>query len=264
MNLKQIREEAWDIAREVATVDLDRLWTTREMNRYINRTYRFIARETKCIRDSTTASVCMIPVNVVDYTTYVAGTIDYIWANTTVISDITDPAYDPTAGKYWLFHQNVTPYKYALNPLILDIDEVKWTNRSWKLTKVSVSKWQINPWWEQVVGMPTEYATDLDNNTLAINFRDTTADILRLHVRRLPLTDLVFDTDTPEFRTHYHDYFVNGVLWQMYAKQDVETFDLAKAAMYKADFYADIDEIKQQERILNQKLNPNHSLDAFR
>jgi len=29
MNLKQIREEAWDIARETAIRDSDRLWSTK-------------------------------------------------------------------------------------------------------------------------------------------------------------------------------------------------------------------------------------------
>lgn len=249
MNLKELRDEAWDIAREVATSDTDRLWTTKEMNRYINRVYRYIAKETRCIRDSETTSLCLIDAPVVDYTTYTAGTLDYIWAN------------DPTS---WLYHQNVCAYKYPLSPLILDIEEVKWTNRQWRLTKVSCKKWQINPWWEQVVGMPTEYATDLSNNILAVNFRSTTADTLRLQVRRLPLTDLVNDTDEPEFRTNYHDLMINGILWQMYSKQDTQTIDAAKAADYYARYMKDVDEIKQQEAWLDTRLRANSSMDAFR
>lgn len=164
MNLKQLREEAWDIAREVATNDSDRLWSTKEMNRYINRVYRRIARETRCIRDASTNIICRIASDPVDYTTYTPGTEDYVWAN--------------TEGD-WLYHKDVTPYIYDLSPLILDIDEVKWTYRQWRLTKVSVSKWQVNPWWEKVLGMPTEYATDYANNKLVLNFRSDTADILK-------------------------------------------------------------------------------------
>ena len=43
MNLKEIRDEAYDIAREVGATDADRFWKIKEMNRYINRVYRFIA-----------------------------------------------------------------------------------------------------------------------------------------------------------------------------------------------------------------------------
>ena len=250
MNLSDIRNECWGIARDTALVDSDRLWTTAEMNRYINRTYRTIARETKCIKDAVTPEVCQISVTPRDWTTLTAADgMDYVWVN------------DPNS---WLYHQNVSPYLFALHPSILQILECKWTTSQWRLTKVSVKKWQVNPWWEQVVGLSTEYATDLSNNKIALNFRNGTADTLRLQVSRLPLVDLINSSDVPEFRTHYHDYFVNGVLWQMYSKQDAETIDETKAAKYYAAFLQDIDYIKQEESILDERLNPNNSMSAFR
>jgi hypothetical protein len=175
--------------------------------------------------------------------------LDYLWAN------------DPNS---WLYHKNVAPYHFPLDPRILKVEEVKWTERQWKLARVSVSKWQINPWWEQVCGMPTEYATDLSSNTIAVNFRAEFSDTLRIIVRRLPLVDLINDEDIPEIRVDYHDFFKNGVLWQMYSKQDAEAFDGAKAADYKAEYLADIDEVKQLEAHLYQTLNANPSLSAFR
>jgi hypothetical protein len=252
MNLLELREEAWDVARDTALVDADKLWSTREMNRYINRIYRWIARETKCIRDSsdTNATLCQIASTPVDWTTLTpANGLNYTWA--------TDPAS-------WLYQKDVCPYVYTLSPLILDIDEVKWTNRQWKLVKVSVKKWQTNPWWEQVLGMPTEYATDLSNNTITLNFRSETADTLRLQVRRMPLVSLSADTDIPEIREHYHDFMINGVLWQMYLKQDADAIDKTKAEEYRQAFLRDVDEIKQQEIILDQMLRPNYSIDGFR
>ena len=250
MNLREIRQECWDEARDTALIDQDRLWTTSEMNRYINRIYRFIARETECIRDAVTPSLCNIPVVPRDWATLTADDgIDYTYVN------------DPGS---WLYHQNVAPIVFTLNSKILQIDEVKWTYRQWILRKLSVMKWQTNPWWEQVVGMPTEYATDYSNNTLVINFRDTTSDTLRLQVRRLPLEDLTSDMDEPEFREHYHDYFKNGVLWLMYLKKDAETFDKVKAEEYHQMFLKDIDEIKQSETQLDSRLNPNNSMVAFR
>ena len=257
MNLRQIREECWGIARETATIDEARLWTTAEMNLYINRVYRVIARETKCIRDSITASVCRItsapPIDIAALTALAATDSwyaqDLAWYN------------DPTS---WLNGQLVAPYSYALSPFVLDVDECKWSTRQWRLTKVSVKKWQINPWWEQVLGMPTEFCTDGDNNRLFLNFRSDTADTLKLTVRRLPLADLVADTDIPEFRTHYHDFFRYGVLEQMYSKQDSQAFDQVKALDFKMIFLKDLDEIKQQEVILDNRLHPNYSMDGFR
>lgn len=256
MNIRELREEAWDIARETATVDSQRLWTTKEMNRYINRVYRYIARETRCIRDDITTDICRIvsdpPADIATLQTLALTDVyaaqDLAWYN----------------GTGWLSGKLVAPYIYPLSPLIIDIDEVKWTTRAWKLTRSSVTRWQTNVWWEQVTGMPTEYATDLANNTIALNFRSLESDTLKLIVRRLPLADLISDTDTPEFKTHYHDFMVNGILWQMYSKQDAEAFDKTAADKYYGMFLRDVDEIKQQESIMDNRLKPNYAMSAFR
>ena len=89
-------------------------------------------------------------------------------------------------------------------------------------------------------------------------------DKLQLHVRRLPLVDLINDDDIPEFRMHYHDYLINGVLMHMYRKRDAETLDEAKASEFENAFLLDVDEIKQQESQLEEHLRPNEALDAFR
>lgn len=250
MNLKDIREEAWEWADDTAEEDADRLWTLAEMNRYINRIYRRIASETLCIQDNNTPAVCRISSDPVDYTTFTDITSDdYIWANTEGM---------------WLYHKDVAPYLYALHPSILKIDEVKWTIRQWKLTRVNSRKWQTNPYWEQVVGLPTEYATDLKTGFLALNFRSEISDIMKLVVRRMPLEKLVKDSDTPEFRTSYHEFFLNGVLSLMYQKQDSQCFDGDKVKFYEEKFLLDLDEIKQQESQLMQTLGSNGSMDAFR
>jgi hypothetical protein len=256
MTLKELRNEAWDIARETGTSDAMRLWTTAEMNRYINRVYRFIAKKTRCIRDSMTTSICRITVAppassaALSAATDVWSIQDYAWYN------------DSTS---WLYQRLVTPYSFALSPLILRIDEAKWSTVQWKLNKVSVAKWQVNPWWEQVVGtMATEFATDLDNNRIALNFRSTTSDTLKLHVRRMPIADLSADTDSPEFRTEYHDYMINGILAQMYEKQDAQAFDQVKTLDFQARYREDVDHIKREEEMLDSRLKPNNSMDAFR
>jgi len=273
MNLKELRQEAWDIARETGTSDVTRLWTTREMNRYINRVYRYIARETKCIRDDITAGVCRIPVST--YVNYAALqtaalTDSYAAQDLAWLSDSNSWFYvnpepsDDYAARLDAAAASLCPYSFPLDSRIIDIEEVKWTYRQWRLTKVSVSKWQVNPWWEQVRGMPTEYATDLANNRLALNFRLSEPEVLKLVVRRMPLKDLSADIDIPEIRLHYHDFMINGILMQMYSKQDAQTFDGEKKDMYRALYAADIDEIKQQESIINKRLQSNGSFEAFR
>lgn len=273
MNFKQIRDEAWAIARETAVYDSDRLWTKTEMDRYINRVYRFIAKETKCIRDDITTAICRI--TVAPYTDYAAlqaaaVTDSYAAQDLAWLSDSTSWLYvDPSpaatyAARLDAAAQTLCPYSFPLDYRIVDIDEVKWTHRQWKLAHVSSAKWQMNPWWEQVRGMATEYATDLANNRLNLNFRMTEADTLKLVVRRLPLVDLVDDTDIPEIRIHYHDFMINGILWQMYSKQDSEAYNKDRADQYYALYLKDIDEIKQQETIIHNRLRPNYSVDAFR
>ena len=89
MNLAQIRQECWDIARETSTSDGDRLWTKSEMNSYINRTYRHIARETRCIRDDITYRITSAP-----YASYAAMTA-LVATNSYVAEDVArmlDPA----------------------------------------------------------------------------------------------------------------------------------------------------------------------------
>jgi hypothetical protein len=247
MTLQDIIEECRDQARDFHDEDL--LWSDREMTRYANRVYRRIAAETRCIRDATTPAVCLISSAPVDYTTYVAGTLDYLWANDT---------------NSWLYHADVCPYLFDLHESILQVDEAKWVSRQWKLVKVSVDKWRPNPWWERVKGMPTEFATDYQNKKIAVNFRDETSDTLQIATRRLPLTWLSSPSDSPEMRENYHEFFMNGMLYYMYSKMDSESFDGNKALNYKQLYLQDIDEIKQMETQLDERLRPNWAMNGHR
>jgi hypothetical protein len=249
MDLAAIRDEAWDMAEDTATIDKDRFWPKAQMNLFINRIHRHIARETRCIKDATTPEVCLIASEPVNYLAYAAGTLDAMWAA------------NPSSP---LYQMDVCPYLFDIHPTILEIKEVKWVTKLWEVTKASVKKWQQNPIWEQDLGDAIEYATDLESKKIALNFRGQTADTLQLQVTRLPLNKMVKDADLPEFRDHYHDFFLNGVLWLMYSKPDAETFDMVKASTHKKAFEADIDEIKQAEIVLARQLNTNHSLGVFR
>jgi hypothetical protein len=257
MNLKEIRDEAYAIAREVGTTDADRQWTVKEMNSYINRVYRFIARETRCIRDAVTTSVCRIPV---------APPVDIAALTTLAVTDpfAADDLLEYNTVGSWMYGKLYAPRVLPLSQLILDIDEVKWKSVPWKLQKQPVAKWQSNPFWERIPGYPTEYSMDYSSGYIALNYRLDKADTLLLTVKRMPLANLVADTDIPEFRVHYHDFMINGVLEKMYSKQDVEIFSDKQVEKYAAMFRSDVDEIKQQEAIFDQRLKVNSSMDAFR
>lgn len=224
MTLKEIREECWDVARDTASIDQDRLWTTKEMNRYINRIYRKICKETECLVDSVSTFTQIS----------IAG------------------SNDTPAAIY-----------IDLDPRILYIEEAKWALGGWFVREVSVAKW-TNPLWETFSGPPTEFALDWSVNKLAFNFKPNITDTLKLRVRRMPLVNLVSDTDSPEFKVQYHDHFINGVLWQMYLKQDAESFDKSKAEEFKQLFLKDIDDMKKEvQSLTNHKLVDNSQL-AFR
>lgn len=249
MNLAEIRQNCWNIALERGTYDPDRFWPEAEMNGYINDVYRVIARQTRCIRDATTPAVVLISSNVTDYTTYANGTLDATWAN------------DSSSN---LYQANVAPYLHTLHASIIEVEEAKRMGANGvPLRKVSSQKWRLNPQWEQVKGDPTEYATDLESRKFAVNFRSTSNQTYQLVVRRLPITELTDDTDTPEFVEAYHDYFENGVLAKMYLKQDAEVFDPNKAVEYRKAFEADLDRIKQAETLLENHLRPNSPMYGF-
>jgi len=251
MNLQQLRNEAWAIARELKTPDAQKLWPADEMNMYINRIYRDIARKTKCIRDARTPAIAIINLAVVDYTTLTlaANGLDYIYAN------------DPGS---MIYQANVCPYVFPLHKAIIDIDDVKIIEKQYKLYKVSSQKWMTNVVWEQTMGLPTEYATDLQNRSLAVNFRSDENLTLQLAVKRMPLVDLEKDEDEPEIREDYHDFFRNGVLEQMYSKQDSEAFDMEKSGSYRAKYKKDITSINRAEIKLNEMLSPNYAMDGHR
>jgi hypothetical protein len=253
MNLQEIIDQCRDQARDDGILDVDRLWPDADMVRYANRVYNKIARKTLCIADSTTPEVCVLALTPVDYTTYVAGTLDYIWANDTA---------------HPLYQLDVNPYLAPLHDSILEIEEIKSLTQIRRITKGILSQWRQNLQWEGLVTQPTEYTNEIQSNMIAFNGRQETAETFQLSVKRMPLTAFVvasMDTQTPEFRINYHEYFYNGILELMYQKQDAETLDKAKANDYKEEFLDDIDEIKRQELIvLNDQISANHSLSAFR
>jgi hypothetical protein len=248
MTLLEIITEIRSLADDEVGLDDDLFWSSSDLLAYVNRVYRKIAKECLCIRDASTPAVCQIAVDPVDYTTLTSGTLDHLWANS---------ASSP------LYQLDVTPYLLALHASVLQIDEVKWAVRPWTLTKVSSQKWAQDVMWEQRVADPTEYATDLNTGKLALNYRSTAADILLLRIRRLPLADLAADTDVPEFRSAYHDAFMDGVLELMYLKQDAESFDKKKAEIHGKRFLDRLDEIKHLEEELDKKLTTNAPMRAF-
>ena len=115
MTLSDIRNECWEQARESTTIDEDRLWRTAEMNRYINRVYRILAKETECIVDSISAFTQLA----------ITGT-------------------DETPASYYI----------ALDPRIRCIEEAKWATNGYNIYETSIDRFGT-PQWEITTGAPS-------------------------------------------------------------------------------------------------------------
>lgn len=232
MNLREIREEAWDYADDRSENEEDRLWKPEEMDRYVNRIYRDIARETKCIEDFSTPEVCQIAITPIAPASQVTGTLDYQYVN-----NGSSPLYGKTfASNTFLLHKS-----------ILEICDARLLNGQVRLNHRFAKKWKKSPTWDQRIGLPTEYATDLKNGYLAVNYRAETADIVLLSVKRLPLTPLRSSGDVPEIPISYHDAFLDGILAEMYSKQDSQTYEKGRAEKHKEQYLERLDDIKRIE-----------------
>jgi hypothetical protein len=49
----------------------------------------------------------------------------------------------------------------------------------------------------------------------------------------------------------------------MYSKQDADIIDKTKSEEYRQKFLVDLDDVKQQESILDQRLKPSYPMPAF-
>lgn len=77
---------------------------------------------------------------------------------------------------------------------------------------------------------------DLFETTLILDEAPTEAQTLELVVFRLPSTQIVNDTDSPEIAAKHHLRLLDWVRFRAYLKKDAETFDANASAQAEAIF----------------------------
>lgn len=123
-----------------------------------------------------------------------------------------------------------------LDDRILFIRRAKLAGRSQVLRRISVQDLdKQNPDWEDQTGEPSHYIPDMDDGKFRPWPTPEDDSTVRLTVVRLPLEDITEDTE-PEIKARYHRALVSWMLYRAYSKQDAETKDETKAAVYLAEF----------------------------
>lgn len=108
--------------------------------------------------------------------------------------------------------------------------------------------------WDTQTGVPTAFTLDYISGYLTFNRQPLVAGIAHMAVKRLPLTDRVAidarATATLEVK-QYDEEIIHGALKYAYLKDDSQTFDPVRSALWAKTFEADIQRIQQDRATLN-------------
>ena len=182
----------------------DYLWSDADLKSYINEAQEQAVRRARLIIDSSTSAVC----------------------NVTVVAN--------TAS-------------YTLNSKIYRVLDVipSWNGgdllRKWTTKELSLRN---NSWHSETSKTPDAYLLDYESGKIRLYPKPTQNGTLTLRVYRLPLQDMVADSDTPEIAEHYHKPMLHYARFLAYMKPDADTQDKAKAQEAEALFALEFGEQK--------------------
>jgi len=137
---------------------------------------------------------------------------------------------------------SVSPAKllYALDERIIFIKRVKLAANPRPLPRRLVRTMDANhPGWEDDSGDPQAYIPDFTSGHIRLWPLASAPDVVRLTVIRMPLEDMNVDnqaTVSPEINVRYHLSLIDWMLYRAYNRQDVDTYDERKAALYLSKF----------------------------
>jgi hypothetical protein len=124
-----------------------------------------------------------------------------------------------------------------ISPLIIDINRAKSTWSSALLVAATVKELDTyDSEWEGKSGIPTKFATDYSNGYLTFNRKASATGTVKLTVRRLPLKDMIADSDEPEFNPAYHWMLKDYALYRAFMRQDSEVYRPEKAEKHRLLF----------------------------
>lgn len=148
-----------------------------------------------------------------------------------------------------------------LDSRILEIRRARITGTGRRIYPVTSSQMDhSSESWEADTGSPTAFVTDYQTGHIRLYPTPTTVDEIQLTVRRLPLADMVNDTDEPEIRPESHLGLVQWMLYRAYMQQDADTFNQAKATAALAEFVREFGEKKSMRN--EEWVRENNSLDV--
>ena len=148
-----------------------------------------------------------------------------------------------------------------LDSRILEIRRARLSGAGRRIYPITVAQLdRNNEQWESETGEPLAYVTDYQTGHLRLYPTPTTDDEIQLTVRRLPLADLVDDSDEPEIRPESHLGLVQWMLYRAYMRQDADTFNKDKAAVALAEFVREFGEKKSMRN--EEWVRENNSLDV--
>ena len=129
---------------------------------------------------------------------------------------------------------------YDIDDRVLFIRRAKLTGRAPVLGRVSYRDLDREiPGWESETGEPRGYIPDMDDRKFRPYPIPNASGTVTLTVIRLPLYCMETIQDEPEIRPHLHRKLIPWMLYRAYSKQDAETRDEKKAAMWLAEFEAE-------------------------
>lgn len=171
------------------------LWSDDELKLYINRSIQEACMRSNLILDSSTSEICVI--------------------------QITEDVAEYTIDRRIL---EIKRFVYGDDNLVLSpffhrgMDHL--TERSGSYDSLYFqSRWELRE------GYPSRYIVDLNSRIIRLDYIPTEDTTARLTVYRLPLTDLVEDTDIPEIPEHFHFDLIYWAKKLAYEKLDSEAFD---------------------------------------
>jgi hypothetical protein len=125
---------------------------------------------------------------------------------------------------------------YDLSPLILRVLEARMSGATLPLNKTYYLELDEKLYnWQVASGSPTHFMTDEMGHIRLYPIPDSTG-TLNLKVIRLPLLELTDYASSPEIPTQYHYALIDWVCHLAFRKQDAETENLPKVAMYAQSF----------------------------
>lgn len=125
---------------------------------------------------------------------------------------------------------------YPLHESILKIERAKLASTGDLLSVVSREALdKLWSGWETATGTPKYLFEDGEGNAVVVP-EPTAADTIAITVKRLPLTVMASDADTPEIPVRHHSRMLYWALHLAYLKHDADAFDQQAADRYEAMF----------------------------